>query len=234
MNVLITQRHAVNNHGDWIDSLENSYIEFFESFGMNLIPIPNVSRNIDKLISITDADGIILSGGGDVNPELFGSDIKGCNVSKERDECESMLLKIAVSKDIPVFGICRGMQFINVYFGGKLLSNIGSIDPEAKHRIAGSHSIRVMSDEITHRIGGTGELQTNSYHEHGMLENDLGKHICSFAIFDELGLIEGIYHSKYPIAGVQWHPERNCAPAALDKFLIESFVGRKLFWRKAR
>jgi putative glutamine amidotransferase len=233
MNILITQRHSVNKHGDWIDSLENKYIEFFGTFGINLIPVPNISKNIDKFVKTMNIHGVVLSGGGDVDPELFGGSAKGCAISKERDKCESKLLEAAVSMNIPVFGICRGMQYINVHFGGKLLNNISSIDIEGKHKIAGSHSVRIIADGLEFSLGNNVGFQTNSYHEHGLIKKGLGEDIRPFAVYDDLGLIEGIYHSRYPIAGVQWHPERDLAPASLDKVLIEGFMKRKLFWSKA-
>lgn len=217
MNILITQRHELNKHGDWIDSLENRYIAFFESCGMNLVLVPNTSKNIEGLLNTFNPSGIILSGGGDVD------------LAEDRDKCEAQLVDFAVNKNIPVLGICRGMQFINVYFGGAL-TNINEIDPGGTHNGVREHPIQIVHQDVRDLLEGIRELNTNSYHEQGVLKEGLGRGIGVFAVFDELGLVEGLYHENYPIAGVQWHPERKSSAGALDKVLINSFLDRTLFW----
>ncbi len=217
MNILITQRHEPNKHGDWIDSLENEYVEFFESFEMNLVPVSNTSKNIAEMLSTYKPRGIILSGG-----ESIG-------LSKEREKRESQLIDFAVNENIPVLGICRGMQFINVYFGGKLI-DIDRIDKTGEYKDIRTHKIKIVNESLGDLLGGNREPSTNSYHEQGILKEGLGTDIGVFGVFEGLGLVEGLYHEKYPIAGVQWHPERKASSTALDKVLISKFLDRTLFW----
>ena len=89
MFVLISQRHTKNNHGDWIDSLENSYVTYFNKFGIKLIPVPNVGQSIEYWIETIKPSGLILSGGNDVDPELYGMPSKeSLSVSMARDNTE--------------------------------------------------------------------------------------------------------------------------------------------------
>jgi putative glutamine amidotransferase len=231
VNILITQRHSINAHGDWIDSLENSYVRYFETLGLVLFPVPSVTGNLERFIESVSPGGIILSGGGNVAPDLYGG--QACDmgaVSKERDRCEWKLLEIAVRKDIPVLGICRGMQFINVFFGGKLLGAIKDIDTQCGHGVASRHNIRILDDGFLRKIGNH-EFQVNSYHNQGILPDGLGKDLEAFAVYEGLGLIEAFRHMLYPIAGIQWHPERAGSSEKLDRTLIQGFLDRTLFWR---
>ena len=232
MNILITQRHVQNKYGDWIDCLENNYIVYLEQFGLNLFPVPNVTGRLDEIISAVNPSGIVLTGGGDVDPGLYGG--QTCDVgaiATERDRCESKLLKIAVGKTIPVLGICRGMQFINVFFGGKLVAAIKDIDTSGGQGVSSKHNVRITDDVFSKELGKD-EFQVNSYHNQGILRDGLGKDLDAFAVYEELDLIEAFRHIRYPIAGIQWHPERPDSSEQLNKMLVESFFKRRLFWEK--
>lgn len=232
MNILITQRHTMNRHGDMTDSLEDNYVVYFERFGLNLFPVPNVSGRLDNLISVIKPSGIVLTGGGDVDPDLYGGQKNDmAAVSKERDMCESMLLEIAIKNDIPVLGICRGMQFINVFFDGKLVGDIKEIDTRGGHGVPCKHNVRIIDDAFSKMLGQN-KFQVNSYHNQGILPEGLGKDLKAFAIYEDIGLIEAFHHIRYPIAGLQWHPERPGSSDILDSILVNGFVNRKLFWRE--
>ena len=231
MNILITQRHVLNQYGDWTDCLENNYIAYLERFGLNLFPVPNVTGRFDEIVSAINPSGIVLTGGGDVDPGLYGGQTYGVGaISKERDRCETKLLKIAIRNGIPVLGICRGMHSINVFFGGKLIAAIKAIDTRGVHCTPGKHDIRIIDDAFSKKLGNN-EFQVNSYHNQGILQDGLGKDLEAFAIYEELDLIEAFSHLRYPIAGVQWHPERPDSSGTLDSILIHNFINRTLFWR---
>jgi len=232
MNILITQRHVVNLYGDWTDCLEDNYIAYLERFGLNLFPVSNVSERLDEIVSVIKPSGIVLTGGGDVDPSLYGG--QACNVfpvvSTERDRCESKLLEIAIRNDIPVLGICRGMQFINVFFGGKLITAIKDIDTRGAHGVPCKHDIRII-DNLSFKNFGNSKFQVNSYHNQGILQDGLGAELEAFALYEELDLIEAFSHLRYPIAGVQWHPERPESSEILDSMLLKGFISRTLFWK---
>ena len=197
MWVAISQRNT-----DGKDMLENGYVKYLEGFGIKLVPIPNVCRNIEQYFEELPIEAVILSGGDDIGSS-----------SSVRDDTERELLFIAIEKKLPVLGICRGMQFINLFFGGSLIMNI-------KRHVAVTHNILIDEDEIV----------VNSYHNHGINEECLSPQFEVFAIAED-GIIEGIRHKTLPIAGIQWHPERVGSDVEYDKMLIETFVTRQCFWK---
>lgn len=128
MNILISQRHAKNVYDDWIDVLENNYINYFSKFGINLVPVSNATHDFSRIVKYINPVGIILTGGDDVNPELYnGKANDKLSVSTARDTTEIKLIELAIKNNIPLLGICRGMQLINVFFKGSLIQNIPAI-----------------------------------------------------------------------------------------------------------
>ncbi|KKM40528.1 hypothetical protein LCGC14_1563790 [marine sediment metagenome] len=230
MNVIITQRHSLNKHGDWIDSLENSYIIYFETFGVNLLPVSNTTINLEQLSRSVEIAGIILTGGGDVDPDLYGKNAGSeLSISKQRDKLESSLLKLSISQKIPLLGICRGMQFINVFFNGSINQQINKMDTKNTHIVPSIHNVEITDNKIMNILGKK-TFFTNSYHNQGIFEGGLGDDLMIFAMNKDLGLIEGIYHKNFPIAGIQWHPERPGSYNKIDEILVEAFINQKLYW----
>jgi len=230
MWLLISQKNVKSEFGNYIDTLENSYMDYFESLGFKLITIPNSSKNVHEYIKDLPISGIILSGSNDVNPELYGQEpIYAKNFSKIRDEKESLLLKMAIEKRLPVFCICRGMQFLNVYFGGSLIQNIEKELNISTH-IKVIHKVEI-TDKKFYNLLNKKEFQVNSYHGQGITEKTLSKKLKVFAISKEDKIIEGIYHPDYPIIGIQWHPEREGSDKEMNKLLIDALLNKKIFWR---
>lgn len=230
MLIAISQRGERESRYGSIDVLERSYPEYFDRFGLNLIPIPNYPRTVEKYFSDLKIEGVILSGGGDVQPSLYGGnpDYPG-NYSPERDETEKSLLEIAIDRDLPVLGICRGMQFLNAYFGGQLIQNIKGEIPNAMDHIATQHPIILSEGFIAAQLG-TNRIDVNSYHNQGFTEDQLSSELTPFA-FAEDHTIEGLYHPKYAIAAIMWHPERFKQPSPLNDLLTKAFASRQFFWR---
>ena len=158
-------------------------------------------------------DGIILSGGVDVDPRLYGQEPSPrCGrIDSHRDRMEQALLSEALGTRIPILAICRGMQFLNVILGGTLYQDIPTVFPGANHsQKNGRHS---LSHEVTLTPGsllseiyeGAGRLMTNSFHHQAV--DRLGEGLIPEAYAEE-GFLEA-YHSSGDqwILGVQWHPE---------------------------
>lgn len=211
MVILISQK-IIKTKFRKIDVLEEDYTKFFKNFGL-LIPISNFS-DLQKYKSMK-IDGIILSGGNDVNPLLYEDKIKEeLDLVEERDVIEKEIIKLAIDKNIPLLGICRGMQMINIYFNGKLSKVQGHVKEK--------HQLKIIDEKFKKIIGNS--IVTNSYHNWGIKHKDLAPQMKSFAESED-GLIEGIYHPKYSILGLQWHPERKNTDQEKINKLIKLYLG---------
>lgn len=229
MKLVITQRHATDSRGCHIDSLENGYLTLFQGLGCQLFPIPNLCYNVPDFVNQVAPQGIVLSGGGDISPSLYsGASQPGEQLSAERERIEYALLGGAVLQRIPVLGICRGMQLINVYFGGSLVTDIATMGDSASPLIGG-HQLLIDDARLAERVGATGTT-VNSYHTQGVPIEGVGEGLAVLCRSPRFPIAEAIRHVSLPIAGVQWHPERNSSITPLDRFLCESFLHRTLYW----
>lgn len=178
-----------------------------------LIPILNSANDLEAYMDFID--GILLTGGEDVSPLEYGENPTNqiSLVCKDRDVHEIRLFKMAWEKRIPVLGICRGLQLINVARGGSLFQDIGTQvpgslghDPENNPVDELYHNIKLEKDSRLHNIFKTSELEVNSFHHQAV--KLIGEGLKAVAHSDE-GIVEGIEtidDSRFVI-GVQWHPE---------------------------
>ncbi|HIA12225.1 MAG TPA: hypothetical protein EYN69_09160 [Flavobacteriales bacterium] len=226
MNLIVTQRHTENEYGDWTDSLENAYVSTFENAGFTLFPISNSFGSVESFLTKVDYHGILLTGGGDVGVDKT----RGIGPN-QRDQLEFSLLEYAVKLKVPVFGICRGMQSINSYFGGDLERNIRELDQNNVHATPSRHQVRIFDTKVVSELNGDKKVEVNSYHDHGVTIDGKGEKLSVFAFFEPLNLVEGLYHEEFPIAAVQWHPEREERLQRIDSILLEAFKNKELFWK---
>jgi putative glutamine amidotransferase len=193
---------------------ETSIINKIEKLGHTAIILPihkNIEDSTDKLVNIIDA--LILSGGTDVDPSTYNETLlndkwKG---QVERDIFEIKLLEKAQKKNIPVLGICRGLQIMNVAYKGTLYQDLLTYrEKSIKHRDQEmydnlSHHTKILKDTPLFNLFQKENIITNSVHHQGI--KDLGKNLEIMA-YSEDGLIEAIRDPNYNfIWGVQWHPE---------------------------
>ncbi len=160
------------------------------------------------------ADGLLLAGGGDIDPARFHGQPhpKVAEVYPDRDEVELALARRAVEEGVPLLAICRGIQVLNVALGGTLYTDIPDQVPDAvTHRGQGplrnlcAHQVRVAADSRLAAILGASELCVNSFHHQGI--KDLAPGLTPVA-WSDCGLIEAVEIPGHPFAiGVQWHPE---------------------------
>ena len=228
MNILITMRHSRNEYYSWIDVLENDYVSYFESMGANLIPLSNVTFKIDDYLSNFPLSGIVLTGGESINQDSFENNNMPYDLECARDFLEIKLLDKAVDMNIPVLGICRGMQFINLYFGGEL-HTVKEVESKKMHCSEKRHNIHVLNSDLR-KLLETDKYEVNSYHEQAVLEERIPSELEIFAVSEEVRIVEGIRAKSSPIAGIQWHPERSIAKNMLNDRIVKAFLNKELFW----
>lgn len=213
------------NYEDNICKLSHGYFQsVVEAGGVPMI-IPPV-EDANTLVNTLDRiDALILSGGGDINP-LFGGDepsprLRGIN--QKRDLPELMITRLAYNRQIPILGICRGIQALAVALGGKVAQDI-SIQANVKHsqdadRAEQTHSIKIAEDSILHSLYGEEKIYVNSFHHQAV--KDAGDKFRVVAKSSD-GIIEAMESSEYKsIIGVQWHPECLEDGMPLFRWLVE-------------
>lgn len=214
----ITQRVDESEKRSRRDCLEQDYIHYYEPFGINLVPIPNTLGNVEGWLEGMRLDGIILSGGNDINPRLFGGKTEeGKLYADERDKTEKQILDFAADKKIPVLAECRGTQFLNVHFGGTLAKMPGHVVPE--------HEVALLDKRL-----GRKNTKVNSFHSYCFTEKEFSGKLKTFARSKD-GVIEGVFHPDLPIAGVMWHPERKSPDEKTNALIVRAFLERKWWWQ---
>jgi len=172
------------------------------------VPV-QLSSSADPEQMMERLDGLLLSGGNDIDPRRYGQspDPRLGIVDPVRDEFEWALLDNAVHQGKPVFGICRGMQWINVYFGGSLVQDLGEMTPmhdgphtDLEYRF---HSVTTIAQTRAARVYGS-HLSVTSAHHQAVDTVGSGLKVSGYA---EDGTIEIVEAVDRPILGVQWHGE---------------------------
>lgn len=185
------------------------------------------TESLEK-VSHTEYDGLVLPGGGDISPPLFGADNEGSrNIDEALDRTQLSLLGEFVKLGKPVLGICKGLQIINVYFGGTILQDL----PEESRQIHEALPVKkgnpLLQDFPTTAVSSTGDRihdtkaargtfpellygsfpVTNSAHHQAIGAVGDGLLVAQYTIDF---VVEAMYHKSLPVLGVQWHPERMC------------------------
>lgn len=194
--------------------INDDYIKSVQKAGGIPILIP-FSDNIENIKEyINKIDGIIFSGGEDISPLNYNEDpIKEVEcIIEERDRFELELFKEVYEKQIPILGICRGLQIINIALGGSLYQDIYTQIPDClghspKHTLRSNlyHSVKIEKDSKLFDIFKTQDLKVNSFHHQSVKK--LGKDLRISAISSD-GIVEGIESTNEQfLVAVQWHPE---------------------------
>ena len=187
------------------------YMQVVEAGGVPLVIPPIADENV-IINTLEHIDGLLLTGGADINP-LWGNDEplpQLHSVNAMRDLPELLITRLAYNRQIPILGICRGMQTLAFSLDGKVIQDINSVPDVLKHsqdaaRNEPTHSIHIAEDSILYKVYGTDRIFVNSFHHQAV--KDVGAHFRITATAPD-GIIEGMESCEYkPIMGVQWHPE---------------------------
>ncbi len=188
------------------DAISHDWISWLTARGDIPVLIPNLIDGATGFLTAMAPDLLILTGGDDPGDNPV------------RDRTERALLDYAASRNMPVLGVCRGLQIINAHFGGTLRPVDGHVGT--------THNVEI-ADPWRPVYGG--QAAVNSYHRLGVAAAGLGKGLTATAL-DGDGMVEGLVHSAKSIAAVMWHPERDGAPAA-DSALLSKLCREGAFWR---
>lgn len=194
------------------------YATQVEAAGGLAVVVPHASALDPALMDVLD--GLLLTGGPDVDPARFGAEAHPeVLVRPERDAAEFALLDEALRRDVPVLGICRGMQVMAVHLGGSLIQHLPDVHGEDRHRggagVYSEHLVHLQRGSLAHAILGD-QLVVNSYH-HQAVADPGPLHVTGRADDGTVEVVE-LPDRRFAV-GVQWHPE-----ALDDRRLFESLV----------
>lgn len=210
--VLITQREQTDQYGEQTDVLESAYVRYFQELGYLPIPVSNFCEEPGLLYEAVCPDAVILTGGGSLPTEYYDEDY-GYSVQENRDKVETILVREALERNVPILGICRGMQFLNGYFGGK---------------VSRLHLTGERPNGKDHPVIFQGRtLMVNNFHNDGIFREKLADGLTVLAEDMEFGVVEAFYSESDAVLGLQWHPERRFADeGALEttKSMIQCFI----------
>ena len=195
------------------------------------IPLLLPATNNPQLLEATLAhiDGVLLTGGVDVDPSYFGEEPHPMlgEVNAQRDTFEMLLIPTAIARGLPVFGVCRGMQMLNVALGGTLWQDIPSQLPDAdNHRVTVeqgnpiAHRVDIEPGTISAMVMGATTLAVNSRHHQAVREVAPTLKVTGRSPDGIVEMLEG--YPDRPILAVQWHPE-NFAATDSDTVMIRFF-----------
>ena len=221
--------------------LGRGYYDSIVAAGGVPLVIPPVADTDVIINSLSRIDGLLLSGGGDVNPLWTGEEPSPLlhGINRERDLPELLITRLAFNRQLPILGICRGIQVLATALGGKVaqdLSEVKSEKPEVKSvkhsqdadRSEPTHSVTIGRGTILSQIYDAPKLFVNSFHHQAV--SDGGPRLRATAVAAD-GVIEAVESSEYKsILGVQWHPECLAEGAPLFQWLIS----RAKAWRQAQ
>ena len=214
--------------------LNSSYVTALESAGLIPIVIPPLASPAQARAIIERVDGLLLTGGEDVDPALYGQDrIEKCGQpNKARDETEIALSLAARELGKPLLAICRGPQVLNVAFGGTLIQDIPSQVPGALNHNANDerssrvHDVAIEADSLTAKAIGATRISVNSLHHQSVKDVAPGFRVTATS---PDGIVEAIEWdgTDWWAMAVQWHPEEmNDSPEPWDRGLFRAFADR--------
>lgn len=193
-----------------------------------LLPVDeHVSEDPEEMLELLD--GLLLAGGADIDPGSYGQAAHAETVDTvpERDSFEIALTRAAIERDLPVLGICRGMQLINVARGGTLQQHLPERFGHGEHRrVTGSfdgseHDVVLTEGSLAARAAGEVAHVTKSHHHQGVDRLGEGLVVSGLSTLDELPEAIELPQRRF-VLGVQWHPEADTTSTVIGTFVAEA------------
>lgn len=218
------------SRGHYMDYTFSEYSEAIAACGGApiLVPVAQESQTLSMILS--RLDGLLLSGGPDINPRFYGENpLEGLGeVDDELDRMELETARMAFERDIPILAVCRGIQTLNVALGGTLYQDIptqveGAINHSPKvDKAVLTHPVQIEKNTVLFKILGTGNVWVNGKHHQAVKE--AAPDLRAIARASD-GIIEAVEaSSKRFVLGVQWHPEGTWKVDPPSKKLFRAFV----------
>ena len=209
------------------------YVDGVARHGADPIVLDATSDEASRRAAFAAMDGLLLTGGADLDPARYGEPVAGSvGIEPERDALEAAAWAAAATRDLPVLGICRGLQAINVFSGGTLIQHVeGHSGPGWGEGPAATHPLRIEPGSRLARIlfpsRAPAQLEVNSYHHQGIRPANLAPGLVATAWATAEGgpLIEGLEaRAGRLVLGIQCHPERTESTPEEFERLFAAFV----------
>src|SRR3954465_588062 len=214
--------------------LNRSYVDAIQGAGGLVLMLPADPRAVEDPDELLDVlDGLILAGGADIDPATYGEAPHPATKGTwpERDEFEVALARRALERDIPLLGICRGMQLMNVASGGTLNQHVPESHGHEDHRRSpgsfddADHDVRLEAGSLAARAGGEQLHGTKSHHHQGIDRLGEGLKVTGWATIDDLPEAIEAQDRRFAL-GVQWPPEADELSRVIQSFVREAAATR--------
>lgn len=222
MRIGVTQRVVFDDRvKERRDVLDQNWTVLLNALGITPVPIPNRLNDVHSYLESVGVNGILLTGGNNIGyrpgRRIPCLNIENDDVAYERDETEISVMEYVIAKSLPLLGVCRGLQLINIFFGG----DITRVDPRL--HVACEHSVKrsnlLWSDVYPEHF------IVNSFHNHGIGSGNISKDLIAVAMCGNE--VEAVQHKNLSIYGIMWHPERYTPSATKDIQLIKNIFLKK-------
>jgi len=214
--------------------LSRAYVDALQAAGAIAFMVPPDAWVAEHPDDVLDGlDGLMLAGGADIDPGAYGDarHPKTTNTRPDRDRAEIALALRALERDIPVLGICRGMQLMNIARGGTLEQHLPDSHGHHDHRRAlgtfdeSDHDVRLAEGSLAHRAAGDTVHATKSHHHQGIADVGDGLEVTGWAVMDELPEAIELRDARFAL-GVQWHPEADEKSRLIGALVAEAAAAR--------